>query len=260
MSTIHRSRPAISAFAAVLMLTVSAPIAVHGQDEDLALAPVPAASWDETSGYGAVEAIRAEPDVNVVLGAGTTADAASGSGSVEANRVTTAQHALQASDLGSMQEEALAAIVATGASWDETSGYAAVEASRATIGHPPASTTSQAIPVLAAQHVLQTGDIGSMQEERLSAIVSAAPSWDETSGYGSVEDSRAAASTLASGSLQDDSLRANSEDRIADALFGDQSSGYGAVEASRAALLAQFRAVELSSGSSLGAAQPETAS
>ena len=87
MSKIHRSRPAISAFAAVLMLTVSAPIAVHGQDEDLALAPVPAASWDETSGYGAVEAIRAEPDVYVVLGAGTTANAASGSDSVEANRL-----------------------------------------------------------------------------------------------------------------------------------------------------------------------------
>jgi hypothetical protein len=260
MSKIHRSRPAISAFAAVLMLTVSAPIAVHGQDEDLALAPVPAASWDETSGYGAVEAIRAEPDVYVVPGAGTTANAASGSDSVEVIGLSIVQHALQASDLGSMQEEALAAIVAPGASWDETSGYGAVEASRATIGHPAESTTSQATRVLAAQHVLQTGDIGSMQEERLSAIVSAAPLWDETSGYGSVEASRAAASTLASGSLPDDSMRANSDDRMANAPFGDQSSGYGAVEASRAALLAQFRAVELSSGSSLGAAQPETAS
>ena len=105
MSKIHRSRPAISAFAAVLMLTVSAPIAVHGQDEDLALAPVPAASWDETSGYGAVEAIRAEPDVYVVPGAGTTANAASGSDSVEAIRLSIVQHALQASDLGSCKRK-----------------------------------------------------------------------------------------------------------------------------------------------------------
>ena len=59
MSKIHRSRPAISAFAAVLMLAVSDSIAVHGREEDLLRAPVPAASWDERSGYGAVEAIRA---------------------------------------------------------------------------------------------------------------------------------------------------------------------------------------------------------
>jgi hypothetical protein len=35
--------------------------------------------------------------------------------------------------------------------------------------------------VLAAQHALQTGDIGSMQEERLLAIVAAAPSSEATS-------------------------------------------------------------------------------
>jgi hypothetical protein len=102
MSKIHRSRLAVSAFAAVLMLALSAPIAVHGQEQDLALAPAPVASWDETSGYGAVEAIRAEPDSYVAPAAGTTADTAIGSGSVEANRVTNAQHALQAGDLGSM--------------------------------------------------------------------------------------------------------------------------------------------------------------
>jgi hypothetical protein len=44
---------------------------------------------------------------------------------------------------------------------------------------------------LAAQHALQSGDIGSMQEDRLLAIVAAAPSWDETSGYGAVETNRA---------------------------------------------------------------------
>ncbi|MCC2627552.1 MAG: hypothetical protein K0S14_1202 [Thermomicrobiales bacterium] len=191
MSKIHRSRPAISAFAAVLMLTVSAPIAVHGQDEDLALAPVPAASWDETSGYGAVEAIRAEPDVYVVPGAGTTANAASGSDSVEVIRVSIVQHALQASDLGSMQEEALAAIVAPGASWDETSGYGAVEASRATIGHPAASTTNQANRVFAAERALLSHDLGSMQEEALAAVVADPMAPAQSSDYGSLEATHA---------------------------------------------------------------------
>jgi hypothetical protein len=233
MSKIHRSRPAISAFAAVLMLTVSAPIAVHGQDEDLALAPVPAASWDETSGYGAVEAIRAEPDVYVVPGAGTTANAASGSGSVQLNRVSIVQHALQADDLGSLQEAALAAIVAPGASWDETSGYGAVEASRATIGHPAVSTTNQANRVFAAERALLSHDLGSLQEEALAAIVAAAPSWDETSGYGSVEASRAAASMLVGRSLPGDSISVNSDDRIASALFGEALRSDGSVEAPR---------------------------
>jgi hypothetical protein len=191
MSKIHRSRPAISAFAAVLMLTVSAPIAVHGQDEDLALAPVPAASWDETSGYGAVEAIRAEPDVYVVPGAGTTANAASGSGSVQLNRVSIVQHALQADELGSMQEEALAAIVAPGASWDETSGYGAVEASRATIGHPAASTTNQANRVFAAERALLSHDLGSLQEEALAAVVADPMAPAQSSDYGSLEATRA---------------------------------------------------------------------
>jgi hypothetical protein len=191
MSKIHRSRPAISAFAAVLMLTVSAPIAVHGQDQDLALAPVPAASWDETSGYGVVEAIRAEPDVYVVPGAGTTADAASGSDSVQLNRVSIVQHALQADNLGSMQEEALAAIVVPGASWDETSGYGAVEASRATIGHPAVSTTNQANRVFAAERALLSHDLGSMQEEALAAVVADPMVPAQTSDYGSLEATRA---------------------------------------------------------------------
>jgi hypothetical protein len=191
MSTIHRSRPVVSAFAALLMLALSAPIAVQGQDQDLALAPVLAASWDETSGYGTVEAIRAEPDVYVVPGAGTTADAASGSGSVAANRVLNAQHALQADDLGSMQEEALAAIVAPGASWDETSGYGAVEASRATIGHPTASTTNQANRVFAAERALLSHDLGSMQEEALAAVVADSVVPAQTSDYGSLEATRA---------------------------------------------------------------------
>jgi hypothetical protein len=205
MSTIHQSRRAVSAFAAVLMLAVATPTAVHGEEQDLALAPASVPSWDETSGYGVVEALRAEPDLYVAP-AGITADAASGSGSVEANRVTTAQHALQAGDLGSMQEEVLAAIVATGASWDDTSGYGAVEASRATIGHPVSITTVESSRVHAAQQALLSGDLGSMQEEALTTVVATGAASDE------------------------------------------------------AALLAQFRAVELSSSSLLGTAQHETAS
>ena len=49
-----------------------------------------------------------------------------------------------------------------------------------------------AVRALAAQRALHSGDIGSMQEEHLFAIVAAAPSWDATSGCGSVEASRAA--------------------------------------------------------------------
>jgi hypothetical protein len=115
--------------------------------------------------------------------------------------------------------------------------------------------------VLAAQRALLTGEIGSMQEERLQAIVAAAPSWDETSGYGSVEASRAAASALRA------PVAASS---------WDETSGYGAVEANRAemaasgppaagtpdeaALLAQFRAVELALSRHLGAEPLEAAS
>ena len=45
--------------------------------------------------------------------------------------------------------------------------------------------------MLIAQQALQAGDLGSMQEEALFAVVAASSSWDETSGYGSVEASRA---------------------------------------------------------------------
>ena len=76
------------------------------------LAPVADPSWDETSGYGAVEASRAETAEYVMPAAGTTLDGASGSGSVETSRVSAAQHALFTGDIGSMQEEHLLAIVA----------------------------------------------------------------------------------------------------------------------------------------------------
>jgi hypothetical protein len=97
------------------------------------------------------------------------------------------------------------------------------------IGHPAASITNQANRVLVAQHALQSHDLGSMQEERLYAIVAAAPSWDETSGYGSVEASRAEA-----------------------VEYGAPAAG----TTDEAALLAQFRAVELAFSRYLGVDQP----
>ena len=106
---------------------------------------------------------------------------------------------------------------------------------------------------LAAQQALLSGDLGSMQEETLLAIVAAAPSWDETSGYGAVEATRAAASAFLA--------------PVA-APSWDKTSGYGPVEASRATighpaistigeteLLAQFRAVERSLSRHLGMEQ-----
>jgi hypothetical protein len=89
-------------------------------------------------------------------------------------------------------------------SWDETSGYGSVEATRA----------------LVVERALLSGDIGSMQEDRLLAIVAAALSWDETSGYGAVEASRAANALLAP---------------VAGPSW-DETSGYASVEASRAVI------------------------
>jgi hypothetical protein len=205
-----RFRAAIPAFVAVVAFALSTPFAVAADDQVPVLAPDTAPTWDETSGYGAVEASRAETVAYIRSTASTTADAATGSSAVEVNRSLVAQHALQAGDLGSVQEEALRAVVASAMTWDETSGYGAVEASRASIAHPDASTnqvpsdvrwaparafapdtSAEANRVLNAQQALLTGDIGSMQEERLYTIVAAGPSWDETSGYGAVEAARA---------------------------------------------------------------------
>jgi hypothetical protein len=74
MSTSHHSRTALSAFVTALMVALSVPIAgnaedevladeqvlaVEGQDSALVLIAADATSWDETSGYGAVETNRA---------------------------------------------------------------------------------------------------------------------------------------------------------------------------------------------------------
>jgi hypothetical protein len=157
------------------------------QEDRLLAIVAPAPSWDATSGYGAVEAIRA----------------------------SAAQLALQSADIGSLQEETLRAIVAavpswdatsgygsveasraaafallapvTAPSWDEASGYRSVEASRATIGHPAAITTSEGTRVLAAQQALLSPDLGSLQEDALTAVVEARSAGVEAS----VEDALA---------------------------------------------------------------------
>ncbi len=143
MSTKHRSRTAMAAAGAVLAFALSAPIAVHAEDQvsameepvlvteeqGPALAPITAPAEDATS----TEEVRA------------------------AKRVLAAQRALLTGDIGSLQEERLLAIVAAGPSWDEASAYGAVGASRAAN----------------AQQALLSPDLGSLQEEALTAIVEA---------------------------------------------------------------------------------------
>ena len=94
MFTLHRPPTVIPAFVALLTFALSAPIAVHAEDQILAdepvlaadaqvpaLAPVAGPSWGETSGYGSVEASRAAiappPDtLPVALANGTRPESA----------------------------------------------------------------------------------------------------------------------------------------------------------------------------------------
>jgi hypothetical protein len=228
MFTIHRSRSVLLGSAAFLALALFAPGVVNADDAIPLIAPVAGPATDAVP----VVAPVAAPSVD-----DTSADA------VRAAALTlAAQSALLTGDIGSMQEEHLLAIVAGAPSWDATSGYGSVEASRAANALPvaPAAITTQvpaevrwapvraiapelsaeATRALAAQLALQSGDIGSMQEDRLLAIVAAGSSWDETSGYGAVEASRATNALLAP---------------VA-APSWDETSGYRAVEASRATI------------------------
>jgi hypothetical protein len=181
MSTIHRFRPAVSVLVTVLTFALSAPITVHAEEQVVAeeqilaaeeqipaLAAVAGPSWDESSGYGSVEASRAaighDDGVSEYGPTGHEASAAmglswdemSGYGSVEASRAEVS--ALLSGELISGRDQALAFAAAAAMLWDETSGYGSVEASRA-------AASALYAPV-------------------------ASPSWDDTSGYGSVEESR----------------------------------------------------------------------
>jgi hypothetical protein len=181
MSTIHRFRPAVSVLVTVLTFALSAPITVHAEEQVVAeeqilaaeeqipaLAAVAGPSWDESSGYGSVEASRAaighDDGVSEYGPTGHEASAAmglswdemSGYGSVEASRAEVS--ALLSGELISGRDQALAFAAAAAMLWDETSGFGSVEASRA-------AASALYAPV-------------------------AGPSWDDTSGYGSVEESR----------------------------------------------------------------------
>ena len=119
MSTTHQSRRLVFGIATLFALTLLAPVAVTAQDDITTLAPV------------------AAPAV-----VGTSAD------DVLVPRVLAAQRALLSRDLGSLQEDALLAIVA-------------------------ASPTAEQTRVLTAQQALHSPDLGSLQEEALTAIVDA---------------------------------------------------------------------------------------
>lgn len=174
MSTLHRRRTSFSTFAAVLAFVLCAPMAVNAEDEVIAaeqqiLAAAPTlSSWDESSGYGSVEASRAAighdhgvsgygPTGHEASAMGLSWDEMSGYRSVEASRAEVS--ALLSGELISGRDQALALAVAAAMLWDETSGYGSVEASRA-------AASALYAPV-------------------------AGLSWDDTSGYGSVEASRA---------------------------------------------------------------------
>jgi len=152
----------------------------------VAAAPVAAPSWDEISGYGAVEASRA------------TIDYPTSSASAAQTRVLAAQHALQGGDLGSMQEDALFAVVASASTtqvpadvrWApaDTIGPASSRAvspdylpvalgtgTRTESAHlATIALPSEQTRVLAAQHALRSPDLGSLQEEALTAVIEAA--------------------------------------------------------------------------------------
>ena len=135
MSMNCRSRTVISTVAAVLTFALVAPLAVNADDEVIAgkeqvLTAAPAApSWDESSGYGSVEASRAAASALLAPVAGPSWDESSGYASVERTRAGAS--ALLSGELMSGQEQAAALAAAAAKSWDETSGYGAVEASRA---------------------------------------------------------------------------------------------------------------------------------
>ena len=206
MSTNHRSRSLVFGIATVFALTLLAPLAVTAEEEVAALAPAAAPSVDETNA-DEVRAARAlaaehalltgdigsmqEERLSAIVAAAPSWDDTSGYGSVETSRAAIG-HAP-----ASMTEEAalLAQFRAVERSLSLSLGPAPQVP--ADVRWAPAraiapDAEAAAIRVLAAEQALQSDDFGSMQEEHLYAIVAAASSWDETSGYRSVEATRAA--------------------------------------------------------------------
>jgi hypothetical protein len=123
MRTVHHSRMSFLGIAAVLVGTLVAPLAVGAEDQNYATISAP------------------------------------GPSEVGVSRAIIAERALQSGDLGSMQEQALADVMAAATSEDETMGSDAVEAARA--AHSAQS--------LAVEWSLNDSlDLGSMQEQALA--------------------------------------------------------------------------------------------
>ena len=169
LSRIHRSHEVVLNIAAVVAFALVAPIAVIAQEQVPALAPVAGPSCDESSGYASLEASRAATARQAVPAAPSW-DTTSGYASLEASRVATAMHRVPSGD----------------STWDVTSGYEALEISRVTAALPMAPTrmTSQ-VSVDVRWAPIRTLD------HALTPLVAMALVWDETSGYGAVEASRA---------------------------------------------------------------------
>jgi hypothetical protein len=132
MTKVQQVQGSIVALASLLAVALAVPAAAQVVDQDTAVLAAPAtASWDETSGYGAVESGRASLAPSTDIG------------------VT--------SQVPSDVRWAPAA-----ASWDDSSGYGAVESNRAAIA--PGESTS-----LDGTRVSRSSDMGSLQEEYLAA-------------------------------------------------------------------------------------------
>ena len=86
MSKVHRFPSFLLALGALVALSLTAPAAAQVEEEVLAVPAGP--SWDETSGYGAVEASRAAAPEAAI---GASWDESSGYGSVEASRAAIGQ-------------------------------------------------------------------------------------------------------------------------------------------------------------------------
>jgi hypothetical protein len=129
MNVNHRFRTSSVVIVAIVAIGFSAPVMAQTAAQDIELAPVSGPTWDESSGYGSVEAVRASLAIPTDIAR---------PGTVDPVRVNRALDALHSGDLGSVQEDTLAAIVAAAIAWDDVSGYGSVEAIRATYAFPGA--------------------------------------------------------------------------------------------------------------------------
>ena len=123
MRTVHQSGISVLGMALVLAGLLATPTAVNAEDQVHAIVPVP------------------------------------GPAKVETRRVIAAERALQSGDLGSVQEQVLADIVAAATVRDETTGYASVEATYA-------ARLAQFRTV--EWSLSDSLDLGSMQEQALA--------------------------------------------------------------------------------------------